>query len=126
MLDARERIAMRRYADQRERYFQEISEYRHENRRPERAIVIDIIRKMKGIYTFFPKDIFLELPLLELTGKGRIRWHANFLGVFPIRENHYENHDYLFNYRFELFEVKRLLNNQLQMMQNVLRETGDL
>ena len=126
LLDARERIAMRRYADQRERYFQEISEYRHENRRPERAIVIDIIRKMKGIYTFFPKDIFLELPLLELTGKGRIRWHANFLGVFPIRENHYENHDYLFNYRFELFEVKRLLNNQLQMMQNVLRETGDL
>lgn len=124
--DVRERIAMRRYADQRERYFHEISEYRYENRRPERAIAIDIIRKMKGIYTFFPKDIFLELPLLELTGKGRIRWHANFLGVFPIRENHYENHDYLFNYRFELFEIKRMLNNQLQMMQDMLRETGDL
>lgn len=126
LLDARERIAMHRYVDQRERYFQEISEYRYENRRPERAIAIQIIRKMKGIYTFFPKDIFLELPLLELTGKGRIRWHANFLGIFPIRENHYENHDYLFNYRFELFEVKRMLNNQLQMMQDVLRETGDL
>ncbi len=124
--DVRERIAMRRYADQRERYFQEISEYRHENRRPERDIAIQIIRKMKGIYIFFPKDIFLELPLLELTGRGRIRWHANFLGVFPIRENHYENHDYLFNYRFELFEIKRMLNNQLQMMQDVLRETGDL
>ncbi len=124
--DARERIAMRRYADQRERYFQEISEYRYENRRPERGITIDIIRKMKGIYTFFPKDIFLEIPLMELTGKGRVRWHANFLGIFPIRENHFENHDYKFNYRFELFDVKRLLNNQLQMMQEVLRQTGDL
>lgn len=124
--NARERISMRRYLDQRERYFLEISEYRHENRRPERAIVIDIIRKMKGIYTFFPKDVFLELPLLELTGKGRIRWHANFLGIFPIRENHYENHDYKFNYRFELFEVKRMLSNQLQMMQEMLRQTGDL
>lgn len=124
--NARERIAMRRYIDQRERYFLEISEYRYENRRPEREIVVDIIRKMKGIYTFFPKDIFLELPLLELTGKGRIRWHANFLGIFPVRENHYENNDYHFNYRYELFEVKRMLNNQLQMMQDMLRQTGDL
>lgn len=124
--NARERISMRRYLDQRERYFREISEYRYENRRPEREIVVDIIRKMKGIYTFFPKDVYLELPLTELSGKGRIRWHANFLGVFPIRENHYENHDYKFNYRFELFEVKRLLNNQLQMMQDMLRQTGDI
>ncbi len=124
--NARERIAMRRYLDERERYFLEISEYRYENRRPERAIAVDIIRNMKGIYIFFPKDIFLEIPLLELTGKGRIRWHANFLGVFPIRENHYENHDFRFNYRFELFEIKRMLNNQLQMMQEMLRETGDL
>jgi hypothetical protein len=124
--NARERIALRRYQDERERYFHEISEYRYENRRPERAILIDIIRNMKGIYVFFPKDIFLEIPLLELTGKGRVRWHANFLGIFPIRENHFENHDFHFNYRFELFEVKRMLNNQLQMMQEMLRETGDL
>jgi hypothetical protein len=126
LLMARERIADRRHADQRERYFQEISEFRHENRRPERSIAIDIIRKMKGIYCSFPKDVFLELPLLELTGKGRIRWNAKFLGVFPIGENHYENHDYRFNYRLELHEVRGLLNRQLVMMQEVLGQTGDL
>ncbi len=124
--NARERIAMRRYLDERERYFHDISEYRYENRRPERAIAVDIIRNMRGIYLFFPKDIFLEIPLMELSGKGRIRWHANFLGIFPIRENHYENHDLRFNYRYELFEVKRLLNNQLTLMQEMLRETGEI
>ncbi len=124
--DLRERIATRRHADVTERYFEEISEFKIENRQPERAIGIEIIHQLKGIFTYFPKDAFLELAFRELEGKGRIRWHANFLGVFPTRENHYENSFYNFNYRFELFEVKRMLENQYEALQGVMRETGEL
>lgn len=123
---ARERIAERRHADQLERYFQEISEFRQENRRPERAIAIDILRKMRGIFLYFPKEEFLQLTVRELTGKGRIRWNALFLGFFPTRENHFENKFYHFNYRFELFEVKRLLQHHYVEMERVMRECGEL
>jgi hypothetical protein len=123
---ARERIAARRHADQLERYFQEISEFRQENRRPERAIAIDVLRKMRGIFLYFPKEDFLRLSVRELTGKGRIRWNALFLGFFPTRENHFENKFYHFNYRFELFEVKRLLQHHYVEMERVMRECGEL
>lgn len=123
---ARERIATRRHADQLERYFQEISEFRQENRRPERAIAIDILRKMRGIFLYFPKEEFLQLSVTELTGKGRIRWNALFLGFFPTRENHFENKFYHFNYRFELFELKRLLDHHYVEMERVMRECGEL
>ena len=109
-----------------ERYFQEISEFRQENRRPERAITIDILRKMSGIFRYFPKEEFLQLSVRELTGKGRIRWNALFLGFFPTRENHFENKFYHFNYRFELFELKRLLDNHYTEMERVMRECGEL
>jgi len=121
-LGVRERIAERRHADQMERYFQEISEFRQENRRPERALTIDILRKMRGIYRYYPKEEFLHLPIRELTGKGRIRWNALFLGFFPTRENHFENKFYHFNYRFELFELKRLLDQQYYELQRVMGE----
>jgi len=119
-MDVRERLAERRHADQLERYYLEISEFRYENRRPERAIAVDILWKMRGIYLFFPKEKYLELPITELTGKGRIRWNALFLGFFPTRENHFENQFYRFNYRFELFEFKRLLDQQYYELQRVM------
>ncbi|MCC7465732.1 MAG: hypothetical protein IT261_05660 [Saprospiraceae bacterium] len=122
----RENIALRRYKDAETRYFQEISEYRRENRLPDRKIAIEVIRKIKGIYLYFPKAEFLQLPLEELNGRGRIRWHANFLGIFPIQENHYENNYFQFEYKFERFDLKRLLDNQYGEMQRVLRETGEL
>jgi hypothetical protein len=125
-LALRKAIATRRYHDQTERYIREIHEFKSENRRPEREIAIDIIRKTKGIFLFYPEESFLELPLLELTGKGRIRWHAAFLGIIPVRENHYENQYYRFNYQFELFEIKRLLQNHYYEMERVMRETGVL
>lgn len=123
-LVARERIAERRHANQVERYFREISEFRHENRRPEREIAIDIILNIKGIYRYFPKQEFLELPLRELLGKGRVRWNALLLGIFPLTENHYENRFFGFEYKWERAEIRRLLDDQYKEMQRVLRETG--
>lgn len=122
----RERIAQRRNHDLTEHYFHEISEFRYENRRPERAVAIEIIRKMKAIFRYMPREEYLGLPLRELSGRGRIRWHALFLGFFPTRENHFENQYFRFDYKFELYDVKRMLDNRFEDMQRVLRETGEL
>lgn len=124
LLTARERIADRRHTNQLERYFREISEFRHENRRAERELAVDIILNIKGIYRYFPKQEFLELPLRELTGKGRIRWNALLLGMLPLSENHYENRYYNFEYKWERSEIRRLLTDQFSEMQRVLREVG--
>ena len=125
-LEVRRRIATKRRNDQLARYFHEISEFRQENRRPERAIAIDIIRKLKGIFKFFPAEEFLELPILELSGSGRIRWYAQFLGIFPTRDNHFENHFYGFDYKRELAEFRMYHDTRSTWMEQALRETGDL
>lgn len=126
LFEARERIADRRVANQLERYLREISEFRHENRRPEREIAIDILRNIKGIYKYFPKQEYFELPLRELNGKGRIRWNALLLGLLPLTENHFENRFFGFEYKFERFEFRRLMDNQFQEMQRVMQETGEM
>ena len=126
MLEVRRRVAERRRNDQLARYFHEISEFKQENRRPERAIAIDIIRKLKGIFKFFPAEEFLELPILELSGSGRIRWYATFLGLLPTRENHFENQFYNFNYQRELAEFRMYHDTRSTWMEQALRETGDL
>ena len=126
LLEVRRRIAEKRRNDQLARYFHEISEFRQENRRPERAIAIDIIRKLKGVFKFFPAEEFLELPILELSGGGRIRWYATFLTVFPTRENHFENQFYNFDYRRELAEFRMYHDTRSTWMEQALRETGDL
>lgn len=127
-LDAREQISARRHANQVARYFREISEFRHENRQPERKVAIEIIRKLKGIYLYFPKTEYLELAWDELyakPGKYRIRWNNRLLGLLPLNGEHYENEFLNFNYKFERYELKRLLDNQYLEMQRVLRETGN-
>ncbi|HLP95141.1 MAG TPA: hypothetical protein VK168_13955 [Saprospiraceae bacterium] len=126
MFALRDQISSRRHQDISSRYFHEISEFRKENRLPDRKVAIEVIRKMKGIYLYFPKAEYLQLPLDELSGRGRIRWHANFLGMFPLQENHYENSYFQFEYKFERFDLKRLLDNQYGEMQRVLREIGEL
>lgn len=126
LLEARQRIAALRHADLKGRYFREISEYTHENRQIERQIAVDIIRKMKGLFLFYPDEAFLELPIRELEGHGRIRWHENFLGLLPSRSNHYENRYFNFDYRQELSEFRMYRTTRLQWMEHVLRQTGDL
>jgi hypothetical protein len=126
LFEMRERVATRRFRDTEARYFHEISEYRHENRLPERQVAVEILRKMKALYLFFPQAEFLKLPLDELHGRGRIRWHEKFLGVLPTTSNHYENSYFNFEYKYERYELKRLLDNQFGEMQRVLRETGEL
>jgi hypothetical protein len=124
LLEARERVADRRHANQVEYYFKEISEFRYENRRPEREIAIEVIRNIKGIYLYYPKQEYLELPLRELNGSGRIRWNALLFGLFPITENHYENKYFDFEYKWERAEIRRLLDQQYVEMQRVLKEVG--
>lgn len=127
LLDARERIADRRHAGQVERYLREISEFRYENRQPERQIAIDIIRKIKGIYLYYPKTDYLELPWNELyakPGQYRIRWNSRLLGLVPLQTDHFENQFFQFNYKFERYELKRLLDNQYLEMQRVIAEEG--
>jgi hypothetical protein len=126
LFELRDRISTRRHKDVEARYFHEISEFRHENRLPDRKVAIEVIRKMKGIYLYFPKAEYLQVPLDELNSRGRIRWHANFLGIFPLKENHYENSYFQFEYKYERFELKRLLDNQYGEMQRVLQEIGEL
>jgi len=122
----RERVALRRFADLERYYYREISEFRYKNTFHEREIAVKIIRKLKGLYQYFPQSEFLGLPLLELSGKGRIRWYSRFLGIFPTTENHHENRYLGMEYKFERYDIKRLLENQFGEMQRVLRETGDL
>ncbi|MCC6463042.1 MAG: hypothetical protein IT260_21410, partial [Saprospiraceae bacterium] len=126
LLDARQRIARRRFADLQNRYFREVSEYTHENRQIERHITIEILRKLKGLFLFYPDAAFLELPIRELEGNGRIRWREQFLGVFPSRSNHYENQYFQFDYQQELSEFRMYRDTRLQWMEHVLRQTGDL
>ena len=47
------------------------------------------------------------------------------LGVISLNNDHYENQFFNFNYKFERYELKRLLDNQYNEMQRVLRETGN-
>jgi hypothetical protein len=55
-----------------------------------------------------------------------VRWYGYFLGIFPLQENHYENSYFNFEYKYERYEIKRLLDNQFGEMQRVLREIGEL
>jgi len=126
LLELRERVAARRMRDTMARYFHEISEFRHENRLPERKVAVEIIRKLKGLYCYLPQAEFLKLPIDELHGRGRVRWYSMALGVFPTTENHYENSYFNFEYKYERYELKRLLDNQFGEMQRVLLEIGAL
>lgn len=125
-LEARQRIAHRRHADLKTRYFREISEFPLENRRVERQIAIDIIRKLKGLFRYYPDAVFLELPIRELGGHGRIRWREDFLGILPTRSNHYENRYFDFDYALELSECKMYRDTKAQWMEHVLREMGEI
>jgi len=122
----RERIAQNRFQDELHRYYREISEFTSENRLPEREIAVQIIRKLKGIFRSYPKDEFLEPALIELSGKGRIRWYNKVLG-FNTRNNFYENQYLGFNARWEEYDIKHnLLLQKHDIMQQVLFECGEL
>lgn len=126
MLAVRKALAEKRYRDQETRYFREISEFKHENRQPEREVAIDVIRRMKGIFRHYPDLRYLELPWRELTGKGRIRWQANLLGLIRLPENHFENEYFIFDYKSERAEINMFRETLVHWMEQVLRETGDM
>ncbi len=118
-MEARRRIAQRRFAEEEKRYYREISPILLENKRIEREIAIGIIRKLKGIFRFYPNADFLHLPLKELEGRGRIRWNSYFLGLLPLPNNHYENRFFNFDYRAERSEVRAYLKTAEQWMAHV-------
>ncbi len=105
-LEARRRIARRRFAEEERRYYREISPILPENGRIEREIAVGIIRKLKAIFRFYPDADFLYLALEELEGRGRIRWNSYFLGLLPLPTNHFENRFFNFDYRAERSEVR--------------------
>ncbi len=118
-MEARRRIAQRRFADEERRYYREISPILPENKRIEREIAISIIRKLKGIFRFYPDPDFLHLPLQELEGHGRIRWNSYFLGLLPLWTDHYENRFYGFEHRVERSELRAYLTTAEQWVAHV-------
>ncbi len=118
-MEARRRIAQRRFAEEERRYYREISPILPENKRIEREIAIGIIRKLKGVFRFYPNPDFLHLPLKELEGKGRIRWNSYFLGLLPLPGNHYENRFFNFDYLVERSEIRAYLKTTEQWTAHV-------
>lgn len=118
--EARRRIAARRFAELMDMYHREISTDRRQNGLPERRIALEIIRGMKALFYFYPDNVFLELPLDELNGKGQIRWQIFLANIFPIPQNHPENQMLQFDYKQEVAELKALRNHQQQWMQHLL------
>ena len=121
-LEARARVADRRFRDLETLYFREISEFKYQNRIEERRLAIEIIRKIKGLFRFFPRPEYLELPIRELSGHGRIRWQSQLLGIFVIPENYYENQYFNFDYRRELSEFKGYRDTAFQWMEHVMSQ----
>ncbi len=125
-LEARARVADRRYKELEDIYYREISEFKYENRLEERRIAVELIRKIKGVFRFFARPEFLELPIRELSGHGRIRWQSQLLGIFALPENYYENQYFNFDYRRELSEFRAYRDTAFQWMEHTMRQTGDL
>lgn len=124
LFETRRRIADNRYREQETIYFREISEFEHENGVPERQIAIGIFKRLKSIFKFFPDRRFLEIPLSELSGNGRIRWQARFLGVFTVPENHFENLMVNFDYKAERSEFQMYRDSVAQWMEQTIRESS--
>ncbi|MCS6930290.1 MAG: toll/interleukin-1 receptor domain-containing protein [Saprospiraceae bacterium] len=123
-MEARRRIAERRHAEEERRYYREISPVLPENKRPEREIAIGIIRKLKGIFRFYPDPQFLFLAIEELEGRGRIRWNSYFLGFLPLPTNHYENRFYNFDYLAERSELRAYYATAEQWKAHVQAQTA--
>jgi hypothetical protein len=124
LFETRRRIADNRYRDQETIYYREISEFEHENGVPERQIAIAIFRRIKSIFKLYPDRRYLEIPLRELSGNGRIRWQARFLGVFTVPENHFDNLLVNFDYKSERAEFQMYRDSVAQWMEQTIRETS--
>ncbi len=118
--DTHKRVAERRYRDAEQAFYRDISEYRPDNGPEERRMAVAIFNKMKGIFRFFPDRRYLELPIKELDGHGRIVWQAHVLGIFAVQTNHHENYLFQFDYKAERVELQhywdRCMEYQLALM----------
>jgi hypothetical protein len=124
LFETKRKIADKRYRELETLFLREISEFKHENGVPERQIAIGIFKRIKSLFRFFPDRRFLEIPLRELSGNGRIRWQAQFLGVFTVPENHFENLLVNFDYKAERAEFQMYRNAAAEWMEQMIRETS--
>ncbi len=124
LFETKRKIADKRYRELENRYLREISEFKYENGVPERQIAIGIFKRIKSLFRFFPDRQFLEIPLTELSGNGRIRWQAQFLGVFTVPENHFENLLVNFDYKAERAEFQMYRDAAAEWMEQMIRETS--
>jgi hypothetical protein len=125
-LDTRRKLADLRWREQIDRYHAELSETRHENRLPERRIAVDVIRRLKGVFLYYPDLKYLELVRSELYDQGRIRWYERSLGIFKFKnaDNHFENAFVPFDYKAERVELALYERDVTVLFQQMLSETN--
>jgi hypothetical protein len=123
-LDTRRRIADLRWRDWTDMYYRDISDMRQENRFPERKMCAQVIWGLKGVYQFYPDIKYLELPITELFGRGRVRWFARILGILASNGNHIENSMVPFDLRAERIELKMYRDSAAQLFEQMMQEIG--
>jgi hypothetical protein len=122
LFETRKKIAENRYREVKNIYEREISEFKAENKEPERLIAQDLFNQLKGIFKFFPDIKFLEIPLNELKGNGRIQWQAKLFGLFTLSENHHENLLINFDYKAERAEFYMYRDQLHEWLESMLAE----
>jgi hypothetical protein len=116
----RQRLANQRYREMELHFHKEISPYPHQNGPAERLLAIQIFERIKGIFLFFPDRQYLDLPIRELDGNGRIRWQTRLLGVWDLPENHHENLQFRFDYKATRVEFRMYWETCAQRQQELL------
>lgn len=124
LYETRHVLANRRYEALEALYQAETSPVRGQNGAPERQLVIQIFQEIKGVFKFFPDRRFLELPIRELDGKGRIAWQSAFLGLFEVPENHYDNYRLGFDYKTERVEFRMYWDATIEWQQRMMDDIG--
>lgn len=67
-------IATKRCTMEISKYKEEINTIKSYNRSPEREITLQIIKRCRHCFKMYPNKRFLEIPIEEFSGKGRIKW----------------------------------------------------
>lgn len=71
-------LAKRRHRDAMDQYKKEINPYQRNNNFFDRTMVIQQIDQCESCFDLYPDSVFLEMPIKELSGNGRIRWRRRF------------------------------------------------
>ncbi|MCB9272682.1 MAG: toll/interleukin-1 receptor domain-containing protein [Lewinellaceae bacterium] len=103
--DFEKAIAYNRHRDVLEEFDREISQIRSQQGPIEKLIAVRLFEKCEHCFKLCPDVNFLDLPIMELEGRGRIRW---FWNIFGWKINAPSNLDINFNYRKSLARYKNL------------------